>query len=194
MRRLVAALIVVLLALSLAGCGGGGEEPTAQPTTAPPAAPPTPTSQDVQPIPDRSQGASETFEPFRLQSPPPAAVAERLRTRQAMLLFFYDSSQQVTDDLRDQIDDVVAENRGLIDLIAYDLGKYASVDASGVVKIDPRLEKDQNAQQAARFAREVGVDHLPYTVIVDDQGYRIFSARGFIDAQLLERQVQRASR
>jgi hypothetical protein len=40
----------------------------------------------------------------------------------------------------------------------------------------------------------LNVDHVPYIIIVDDQGYEVFRHRGFIDSELLERQVQRAGR
>jgi glutaredoxin len=143
---------------------------------------------------DRSEATSETFEPFPEGADIPAAVAERLDRKQAMLLLFYNSAQKQTDDLREQVDSVVSDNKGLIDLITYDLGKYTSVDAEGNVKVkEEDLSADEKAQEAVRFAREIGVDQVPYIVIVDDQGYRIFWSRGFIDAELLERQVQRAA-
>lgn len=196
MRRLVAALLVALLALSLVGCGGGGEEEAAAPPDAGAAAPPPPPpgAEAVAVIPDRSAQASETFEPFPAGEFVPAAVQERLETDQAMLLFFYNSDQEVTDDLRKQVNSVVADNRGLIDLVTYDLGKSTSIDDDGGIEVDQeKLAKDENAQQAVRFARELGVDHLPYIVIVDQQGYRIFWARGQVDRDVLDRQVQRAA-
>jgi hypothetical protein len=196
MRRLVAALLVALLAFTLVGCGGGGEEEAAAPpadqAAAPPPAPVDPAV--VVPVADRSAATSETFEPFPTGDAVPAPVLERLKTKQAMLLFFYNSGQDVTDDVRDQIDTVVADNQGLIDLITYDLGKSTSVNEVGQVVVDEgKLSEDESGQQAVHFAKTVGVDHTPYIIIVDEQGYQIFWARGFIDAESLERQVQRAA-
>lgn len=198
MRRLVAATVVVLLAFTLVGCGGGGggEETAAPEQQAPPAAPAAPrTGLPTTPIEDRSIESTETFVPFSSVDATPPAVEQRLRTKQAMLLFFYDSSMQVSDDDREQVEEVVSNNRGAIDLITYDLGKYVSVNAQGEVEIEEEnIAGDENAKLAVRFARVVGVTHLPYIVIVDDQGYQIFWSRGFVDAQLLERQVERATR
>lgn len=196
MRRLVAALIVVLLAFTLVGCGGGGEEEPATDQAATEAPPTTaPVNPDAAPIEDRSIESSETFFPFSSKDATPSAVEQRLNTKQPMLLFFYDSSLQVADDVRDQVDEVVSNNRGAIDLITYDLGKYVSVNESGVVEVEREaITNDENAKQAVRFARVVGVTHLPYIIIVDDQGYQIYWGRGFQDAQLLERQVVRATR
>jgi hypothetical protein len=198
MRRLVVAALVALLALSVAGCGGGGEEEAAAPpadSAAVPAPPPADTDVNAVPIANRSEAASETFEPFPDTIEIPEAVAERLDRKQAMLLLFYNGAQEQTDDLRSQVDAVIDDNLGLIDLISYDLGKYTSIDSDGIVVVkEEELAEDANAQQAVSLARELGVDHVPYIVIVDDQGYRIFWSRGFIDTDLLERQVQRAAR
>lgn len=202
MRRLVAATLAALMLLTLVGCGGGGEEQaadtgateqSAQPAPAPAPAP-TGGTIAVADI-DRSALSTETFEPFTIEGELPPAVATRLQTKQAMLLFFYNNELEVTDDLRDEIDRVVDDNRGNIDLLTYDLSKHTDLNEDGSVKIDTaKLQGDPRGQQAVRFAREVGVDHVPYILIIDDQGYKIFWSRGFIDAELLERQVQRAAR
>lgn len=202
MRRLVVALFVVLLAFSLVGCGGGGEEEqpatTDQNQAAQQAAPPATAArpgQDAAPIEDRSIESSETFVVFSSKDATPPAVAQRLEAKQAMILYFYDSSQLQADDVREQVEAVADDNRGDVDLLTYDLGKFVSVNASGFVEVEEdKLANNENASVAARFARVAGVDHLPYVIIVDDQGYKIFWARGFIDAELLERQVERASR
>ncbi|HSK46398.1 MAG TPA: hypothetical protein VLA05_00165 [Coriobacteriia bacterium] len=197
MRRLVAALLVAFLALTLVGCGGGGEEEAAAPPPEQAAPAPAPAPVDGQvasPIADRSDLSGEVFVPFPTGEGVPSAVQERLDTNQAMLLLFFNADQEVTDEVRDEVDKVAEDNRGLIDLLTYDVGKSTKVNSDGEVVIDEQeLTNDPSGQEAVRFAHEIGVDHLPYIVIVDEQGYEIFWSRGFIDAELLDRQVERAT-
>lgn len=199
MRRLVVALLVAFLALSVTGCGGGGggEEAAAPTDAAAPAAPAAPavSGEAVQePIADRSAKEGAVFVPFPTGDFVPKDVAGRIESRQPMLIFFYDPQQQTTDDTETEIDSVIEENRGLVDLVSYDMGKYTSVNASGVPVVDDALADNLAAEQAVGLAKELGVTFLPYVVIVDDQGYIIFKSSGPIDRELLERQVQRAVR
>lgn len=195
MRRLVVVLLVATLSLIIAGCGGGGAETTPPPASTGTGVVTTPNlAGATQGITDRSALSTETFKPFVAEDMP-ADVQKLLDTKQAMLLFFYNPAQLQTDDLRSQINAVIKQNRGNIDLLTFDLSKYSSMDASGNVQVDTdALLADKKSVEAVRFAKDIGVDYVPYIVIVDDQGYEIFWSRGFIDAQLLERQVQRAVR
>ncbi len=197
MRRLVAVLVVALLAFSLAGCGGGGEEtpPAEQAPAETPAAPPASTGQPVEnPIADRSAVESPTFEPFPTGEVVPSTIASRVAEGQPMLLMFVDGSQKDTDELRGQVDAAIKKNQGVVDLVTYDLGKYAAVDASGNVVVSASsLTKDEDAKQAVLLAHELGVNFTPYILIVDDQGYIIFRNRGYIDSALLDRQLLRTA-
>jgi hypothetical protein len=200
MRRLVAALLVVLLAFTLVGCGGGGEEEAADQgaTTdqaAAPAPAPAPTGDEaVSPVADRSNLSEELFEPMPNGEGVPQSVTDRLADGQAMMLLFYNSDQDVTNDLRKQVDTVAEDNTGMIDLLTYNLGKSTEVDETGKVVVDEEeLTDDPKGQEAVRFARLLEIDHVPTLIVVDEQGYQIFKSRGFIDAELLERQVERAA-
>lgn len=200
MRRLVAAVFVAALALTLAGCGGGGEEqastpPPAEQAAAPAAPAPAPTDgQAVAAIDDRSDLSAEVFTKFPADESMPAAVQERLDAGQAMILFFYNPDQEVTDETKHAVEKVADNNRGLVDLLTYNVGKATKVNSDGEVVVDDEaLTDDTGSQEAVRLAHLVGVDHLPYIVVVDEQGYEIFWSRGFIDADLLDRQAERAA-
>lgn len=199
MRRLVAALLVVMLAFTLVGCGGGGEEEAADQgateQAAAPAPAPAPTGDEaVSPISDRSDLSEEMFEPLPNGEDVPQSVTDRLADGQAMMLLFYNSDQDVTDDLRKQVDIVAEDNTGMIDLLTYNLGKSTEVDETGKVVVDEEeLLDDPKGQEAVNFARLLEVDHVPTLIVVDEQGYQIFKSRGYIDAELLERQVERAA-
>jgi cytochrome oxidase Cu insertion factor (SCO1/SenC/PrrC family) len=190
MRRIVAVIVVALFASSLVGCGGGGGSASETPSTpAPkPAAPagsaPASASAEV------TVGA--TFVPFPVTKQTPAEVTRRLDSGQPMLLLFVDPGQSETDIARNEIEDVISKNGGLVDLIEYDVTKYSSVDASGVITIESaELASDTVGQQALELAKTLQVGATPYMILVDDQGYIIYRFRGFLDTDMLERQFQR---
>ena len=86
-----------------------------------------------------------------------------------------------------------AENRGSVDLYAYDIARYTVTSPQGVVTVDPALANDPNATQAAQLARQLGVTSAPFSVLTDNQGYIIWKFRGLLDKVFLEREVQRAA-
>lgn len=200
MRRFVALVVVALLAFTLVGCGGGGGEEAAAPEAAPDAAapPPAPTGGGEavsNPVTDRSTEESAVFEPFPAGDFVPDEIAGRLETKQPMLLLFIDDEQASTDDVRAEVKRVIDDNRGLIDLIVYDMGKFVSVrNTTGEIVVDDKLAEDESAKKQAELSVKLGVRFTPYIVIVDDQGYVVFKSRGPIDSDMLERQVARVSR
>jgi len=198
MRRLVVAAIVALLALSLTGCGGKKEEAAAPAADANASAVPTATAtskaDDPNPIADRSAESTQTsFEVSTIKSLPDE-ITENLANKQAMILFFYNGDQKVTDDARKQVEKVANDNTGMVNLIEYNLGKATSVDSAGAITVDPSVLKDDEKLAAAiSLARELKVTGTPYTVVIDDQGLMIFTAKGYLDAGLLDRQIERAA-
>lgn len=186
MRRTVVALVVAALAFVLVGCGGA-EEPAADPaavTPDPAAAAPAPAPVPAVPVytTDRSANLGDAtptvFPAFTATITPPAFQA-KLDARRPMLILFYDTKQLVTDDVRGEIDAVIASYRGLIDLVVFD------VSGGG----------DQVAAEAATmYASELGVQSTPHTLIVDRNAYIIWQWRGFVDRGTLGREVERATR
>jgi hypothetical protein len=200
MRRLVVALIVAALALTLAGCGGGGTE--ASTSAAPAAAPATATaagsSTAALPIIDnKSENETTTFEPFPTGATVPADLHQKISIeKQPTLIYFYDSTQQTSDEVRRIIDAVRYENRGMVDLVAYDIGAFVTTNSDGSITVDDALAKDAGAKAAVGLARDpaIHVTFTPFIIITDGQGYIIYKHRGLIDKQFLEREVLRASR
>jgi hypothetical protein len=180
MRRIAVALVVALFALTLAGCGGTADTPTQQPTTP---AQPTPAAPQAEPLVDRSPvevGAPETF-PSLETTPPPAIVQQKLDAKRPMLLFFYDSAQEITAPQRAEVDAVMREYRGLIDLVTFDVTS-GSAAAPG-----------DAAQAAATFAGQLGIKSTPYIVIVNDERTITWRWLGFIDRELIGREVLSAT-
>jgi hypothetical protein len=200
MRRLVAALTVLMLALSLAACGGGGAAETATPPAADAGAGAAAAGGAATTLPqvtDRSANESSTFVPFPTGSAiPPDLMYKVTVEKQPTLIYFYDSTQQTSKEVRRIIDAIRSENRGLVDLVTYDIGKYMTVSADGSLIMDPSLASDANAKSAVLLARDpaIAVTFTPFIVLTDGQGYIIFKHRGLVDRKLLEREVLRASR
>jgi len=196
MRRIVALLLVALLAFTLVGCGGdGGEDTAATDTQAEaPAAPPAQPSENDAPIPDRSAEETSVFEIFPTGEGVPETLAKKIADKQPAIILFVDGSQKTTNDIKKEVNAVMKANQGLADLFTFDLGKYASISKDGTIKVDEAaLKKDATAAAAVGLARRLGVAATPFLVVTDDQGYIIFRHRGFIDRDMLEAQVQRAS-
>lgn len=199
MSRLIAAILVAMLALAVAGCAPAADQPAEQPPPAQPApAPATP--------PAGAPAAAETdvlsprpgqaFEPFPTDDTlVPKEILDRIETEQPMLIFFYDNTQLITNDQRAVIDAVLADYRGLIDLIAFDVGKYVVTDASGKITAKPELLEDPTTEKVARLisSDNLNVTHTPYIVFVDGQGHITHRYRGYVDESLIEREVLRAT-
>jgi len=191
MRSFVAALLAAVLAFALSGCGGSEPEPAAVPTD--------PAAAGAVATPAESTEASptengKTWEPFPLGEQTPQALADAIEQKQPLVVYFFDNEQKVTNDVTAQIDTVMDDNEGLVELYSYNLGEYATVDSEGRVDVNEELLKDDAAGQAiVALASDLDVAFTPYIVVVDSQGYIIYRHAGFIDAELLERQVQRAA-
>lgn len=207
MRRLVAALLVALLALTLAGCGGGGGEAETPATTpAAPTAPTAPAAGDgTEPV-DLSPTEPQVFERFPggesvsmlpedLAEITPVAIQDRLDADQPMIIVFYDATQSFTNETSAAVSAVLADYRGLIDYVSFDVGKYAVSDPDGHITIKADMATDEEAKKVATLLSKeyLNVTFTPYTVLVDSDGYITYRFRGPIDANLLEREVMRAT-
>lgn len=198
MRRLVVAIVVALMLVTLVGCGGGEEEPSGEVTTQTQATPPAPTAAagEEEAVTDASPAEGQAFEPFPTNDEVLTdEIAERLDAEQPMIVLFYDSAQQTSDDQRAEVDAVLADYRGLIELVAYDVGEYVLVDDDGAISVLEDMAKDESAQKIARLFSEdyLGITFTPYLVFVNSDGYITYRYRGFVDSKLIEREVLRAT-
>lgn len=197
MRSIVAVLIAALVAITLSGCGGGGNQTAEQPpaTEAPaPAAAPVAgqASAGVQTPTDASKTETLSYSPLVSKGvTAPAAVADRIKAKQPFILVFYDAPQPVTDDQKAIISGVLKKYRGLVGLVTYNVGKHVSQDESSTITVKDSLLKDKSARQAVEFARGLRVNFTPYVIVVDKYGYTTYRGRGLVDGKTLEREVLR---
>lgn len=179
MRRIVVALVVALFALTLVGCGGG-EEPTTE--EAPAAAAPAASEAVIPPPVDRSANDFDVLPaafPSFTTTTTPAVFQEKLDAGRPMLILFSDDRQDVTKDLRVEVDAVMNDYRGLVDLITFNVAGEAT---------------DPDVLAAVTYASELGINGTPYIVIVDDDGFMTWRSKGFTERGILKREVERASR
>jgi hypothetical protein len=199
MRRLVVAFFALALVLIVAGCGGGGADTKATTTTTAPAAGAAAggSSTTLPDIADRSANESSTFVAFPTSDDvPPDLMYKVTVEKQPTLIYFYDSTQNASKEVRTAIDEVRADNRGLVDLVAYDIGRYLKVNSDGSVEIDSAFADNPSAKSSIQFARNpvIDVSFTPFIVLTDAQGYIIYKHRGLVDRKFLEREVLRAAR
>lgn len=197
-HRFVATLsasMLLVLALTLSGCGGGdqaGQQPTgdtgasggatggATGGAAPQAtAPAGGATSDLSPKEPVSSGETLPLKPEAT----PEAVEKAVQARQPLLLFFYEGTSGVTSDQKAEVDAAVKKYRGLIDVVSYDVSLPTDTgDSAG-----------QEQQKAILFATQLNVKTTPYIIITDPDGLISARFRGFVDAQLIEREILRAT-
>lgn len=183
MRSLVVALVAALFVLSLAGCSGSSDDSgtTAPATTNPPASTANAADTEAPYLADRSVNdndiAPAAFPSFTA-TVTPAAIQERLDSGRAMVIFFYDSAQNVTTDERAEVEAVANDYRGLVDLITYDVGASDSAIA----------------QANVMYASELGINSTPYIVVVDQGGFITFRWKGYLERETLGREVERVTK
>jgi len=198
MSRLIAVVLVAMLALVVAGCAPAEEPPADQPP--PDAAAPAPVA------PAEGTEAAEgnvlsprpeqAFVPFPTDDTlVPQEILDRIETKQPMLIFFYDTTQLTTNDQRAAIDAAMADHRGLIDLIAFDVGKYVVTNAAGEITAKPELLEDPTTEKVARLisSGNLNITHTPYIVFVDGQGHITHRYSGYVDESLITREILRAT-
>jgi hypothetical protein len=186
MRRTAAILALVLIAVSLAACGGDTAATNATSSTpAPGSVAPPPAA-----VPAASSDSKSPTETVSNEQFPTAAdgvpkvVLDMLKNKQPILLFFYDSTQLITSEQRAEVDAVIARYRGLIELVAYDIrSESVSVGAAN----DPEVQKSLD------LAGTLGVKHTPYVLLVDRYGRVTGRFAGYVDRVLIEREVLRAT-
>ena len=188
MRRFVAALFVVILAASLAACGGA---PTAEQVsssalaTAPPvaAAPVSAATSDTL-SPTQTVLPYQQFPTDKTQTP--QIVLDKLAAKQPMLMYWYDPTSLVSKDQRAEIDAVMKRYRGTIDLVTFDY-TVGLKKPSASATLPPEVAKSE------LMTSLLTVSTTPYVLFVDSSGRITYRFAGFVDRGLLEREILRAT-
>lgn len=196
MRRLVVAMIAVSMLVMLAGCGGGGESDSGEVAVQTEGVPAPATTDVAEEGADLTPLEEQVFEPFPADEEILTdEIAQRLQAEQPILVYFYDSSQKTSDDQRAEIDAVLDDYRGLIELVSYDVGKYVSIAEDGEITVLTSMADDETAKKIANLLSPdfLDVRFTPYLVFVNSDGYVTYRYRGPVDSSLVEREVLRAT-
>lgn len=188
MRRVVTALVLVMVAGALAACGGAPDGGTAT-TTTPPAGgavvATAPAAAAVKPdiySPTQTVTAGDLFpsDPASV----PQAVIDNLTAKKPMLLYWFDPTTHVAADQRREINAAIGKFRGDIELVTFD---YTSGIASEGASLPAEVNK------AELMTGVLKVNTTPFVLLVDRYGRVTYRFAGFVDRGLLEREVQRAT-
>lgn len=192
MRRLTAALIVLMVAATLGACASAApdEGATPVPTTvgAPAAAAakagetPDPNGDVLSPLPG---GAGVAF-PTDAASIP-TVVLDNLNAKKPMLIFWYDPTTNVSKEQRTEIDSVMETYAGSIALFSFDY-TTGLPSGTGAAALPPEIDK------AERMTGLLGVSTTPYIVFVNSAGQITFRFSGFADRSLIKREVMTATK
>jgi hypothetical protein len=192
MRRLVAALVLATVAISVVGCGGGEDPgavmvvPAATSTAGAGTQEKTPLEDTLSPTQTISPDQEAYPEPWTAPvSRTPKAIQKRLDDHQPMLIVFIDSKQRITKDQKNEISAVMEDYGDLVDVLYYD-----------VASVVPGSHEptDTEAAKAASLATEMRVSFLPYLLFVDQFGRITWRFNGYVDRKLIEREVLRATK
>jgi hypothetical protein len=190
MRRLVAAIVMVAVAVSLAACGGGGSTTTTPTTPASTQSAPPPPGQSSAPVSTTNKlSPSEpgTGVPFPTTGAAvPREITVRAQKHQPMLIFFYDPVQPSTKDVRTEIDSALKAYRGLIDLVAFDV---AGALPNPVTGSSPTSE----SAQVSLLTQSLKIGFTPYMIFVDKNAVVTGRFRGYLDRKMIEREIIRAT-
>ncbi len=182
MRRIFVALIVLSMAFGVVGCSGTDETvETAETDEAAPVV--ADAAVAVEEDLDRSlleTGYPAAF-PEVTSTEIPSAIQEKLDDGRPMAIFFYDDTEVVTKDQRTELDAALTEYRGLIDLVTYNLASAAGSTPS------------EDVQAAALLASDLGVSGTPYIIMVDGNGFVTWRFKGYVDQDVIGREVLRAT-
>lgn len=166
LKKLVAVVAVLVLALVLAGCGGGGEATPAgtTDTAGTSTAPGTPTAP--------ATGARPTL-PYAFDvnnSQTPAFFKNELKKKEPVLVAFY------ADD---------AASEALIQEIQTAYGEY-----EGVVAV--MLLRTENNDEVAHLADQFKIGYVPYVAVLNRSGTVIYEKHGYADSKVLEQALYNA--
>jgi hypothetical protein len=196
-RRLVAALILAAVVVSLAGCSSSSPPvPAPVPVTPSPAANPSAVGADGKPLTPTTVSETNKLSPPEgganalFPSTPsrvPTVVVDHIAAKQPMIVLFYDPGQSSSKAQRTEIDAAIGQYRGLIDLVAFDV--------TGALP-DPVTKKantDKAVTDVANLVQDLKIGFTPYVVLVDKRGVMTGRYRGFVDRAMLQREILKAT-
>jgi hypothetical protein len=189
MRRLVAALVMTVAAVSLAACTAAPTTTGTSTSTTPAAAAPVVASPVAAPSGDTLSPKQSATPVMQFPTDPtivPKAVLSKLSAKQPMMVYFYDPSERAASETRVEIDTVAKKYRGMISLVTFNFTAGVP-ETSSQATIPPEIAK------AELMTAALNVKTTPYVLFVDRYGRITYRFAGYVDRGLLEREALRAT-
>ncbi len=196
MRRLAAALVLSVAAVSIVACSG--TTPTSNTTSSSPSLP----AAGVSAAAVGQLSATETSDvlsPKQIVQPyqqmptdpsvVPADLLDKLNAKQPVLLYFYDPTEQVSNDEAAEISATLKKYPGVISLVSYDFTPGIPT-SSTQTSVAPEVAKIELLAEALK------VSTTPYILFIDRYGRITYRFAGYVDGgspSLLERETLRAT-
>jgi hypothetical protein len=191
MRRVVTMLILVMVAMSLAACGGS---PSTTDTTG---AAGTPAGVPAAPAPTAVAASSgdilsptANIKPGQMfptdKTVVPTNVLTQLTAKRPLLVLWLDSSTKVAADQRREVNAAIKKYKGTITLVALDY-------TAGLASSGTSATLDPETQKVELLASALEINTTPYILFVDRFGRITYRFAGFTDRVLLGREILRAT-
>lgn len=168
MKRVIPVAVVLILALILAGCGGGtegtpaGTTSTVSGTTATAAG--TATAQAPEPRPTVPYS-------FVVRQDTPNFFKEALKKKTPIFLVFYTDDDPTSQAVMQEVKSVYDQYNGAADFMSLKVGENDEI---------------------SRLAQQFRIGFVPYVAVINRSGTVIFEKNGYVDSKVLEQAVYNA--
>ena len=171
MRRLVAALVIVMVAAVLAACGGAEPEATT-PAASSPAAPIA--AEATEPVNPDTASPTQTVQPYQQfpadRTQVPSTVMAKLQNKSPFILYWYDATTEITADQAAEFNAIMPKYRGLIELESIDylqaLPESGTVTPAGTPAADPPARTQAIHTRLETFSARPGRTSSPLKTFV----------------------------
>lgn len=173
MKKVAAIIVVISVALILAGCGGGDPGASAE-SSATPSASTAGAAPPAVSAPATASTAPEKAVPRAIEkkTTTPAFFLDALSKDQPVLVLFYG------EDAISQ--DVLGEVKKLVE------DKYYG---GGAIYLLMKLDENDDIK---KLERDFNIDYVPYVAVINRGEEIIFEKNGYVDSQVLEQAVYNA--
>jgi hypothetical protein len=192
MRRVVTLLILVMVAMSLAACGGSpattdttgaaGTPAAGAPAAPAPAAAAASSGDILSPTANVKPGQMFPTD----KTVVPTTVLSALTAKKPLLVLWLDSSTKVAADQRREVNAAIKKYKGTITLVALDY-------TAGLASSGTSATLDPETQKVELLASALEINTTPYMLFVDRFGRITYRFAGFTDRVLLGREILRAT-
>lgn len=166
MKKVAVLIVLLVLAVALAGCGGGSSAPTESSGT--------PSAGEASGTPAAAGGAASAPapekknlpRPFVTQPNTPEFFVEALKKNEPLFVLFY-SDDEISEDVALEVNKV------------YEDKNYQGAAQFLLLKMD-------EGSEVTKLARDFSIGYVPYVAVLNRQETIVFERSGYVDSKVLE--------